>query len=410
MSVIWIVNQYGGIPRVGIHSRHYQLARRFADKGHSVFLFSANNHHHKACDGKSRNIERENVQFGFDMVWLFTLQYKSSQSIIRFINWFVFAFSLFFLRPRNIPKPDVIYYSSLSLIGSVAAELISKFYGIPYIYEERDIWPLTLHEIKSVSRYNPIAVFLSLIQRRAYRKADLVISTLPGLQDHIRSKNIVENSFLWLPNGCTELTPIVLSDADQRILKKIKTSKFSVCYVGSLGRANRIDILLEAARILRDQPDVEFFLFGGGVLCEEYKVFVRENGLTNVHFLGPVDRSLVPEIYSKVDVCYLGWGDYKMYNYGVSANKLSEYMFFGKPILHSYSGKFDFVEQSGGGITVPACDPKAVATGVTKLQQLSNANLMKMGQNSSDFAERHFDYDLIFEKLNQTLKNKSWIV
>lgn len=409
MSVIWIINQYGGIPRVGIQGRHYQFASRFSKLGHEVTLFSAKYHHHKRYDAASTDVKREKPMPGFEVVWLNSINYKSANSILRFINWFVFAINLLFFRPRDLKKPDLIYYSSLSLIGSIAAEILSKYYRIPYIYEERDIWPLTLVEIKSVSRRNPIVVFLNMIQSRAYRNADLVISPLPGLRNYIRSKKIQENDFLWVPNGCTDVEKNTINLQENNISKLIKRSKFSVGYVGSFGRANRIDVLLRAAQIIQDKSDVQFFLFGSGALIDEHKKFVSDNGLRNVHFLGTVDRSFVPEIYRLVDVCYLGWGDYKMYDFGVSANKLSEYMFHGKPVLHSYSGGYDFVSMSGGGLTVPVCDPKLVADALLKFENLPRSELTNIGLNGMQFATKNFDYDIIFDNLIRKLKEKSWV-
>ena len=409
MSTIWIINHYGGIPRVGIYGRHYQLAARFSEIGHEVVLFSARNHHHKRDENDTQDIIEETVAPGLRMVWIYTMKYHSAMSILRFLNWFIFAFNLLFFRPSSLPRPDIIYYSSLSLIGSISAELISKFYCIPYVYEERDIWPLTLIEVKSLSRFNPLVALLNCIQNRAYRKADLVISTLPGLQDHIRAKNIIEKDFLWLPNGCAEVKAAPIKERERAIIQDLQSAKFSIGYVGSFGKANRIDILLNAAKILQYKSQTEFFLFGSGASLSHHKEFVEKHNLTNVHFFDTVDRSFVLEIYRCVDVCYLGWGNYKMYDFGISANKLAEYMFYGKPVLHSYSGGYDFVKQSRGGITVDAGSAENVAKGVIDLEKLSKDRLEKLGRNSAEFGAKNFDFDMIFNNLNDKFSKNKWI-
>ena len=181
MAVIWIINQYGGIPRAGIHGRHYQFAKRLSSSGNKVYLICASNHHflnHKSVLNHNRI---ETVSENRSVLWLRTINYSNSNSLMRFMNWFVFALRLLFIKTDGeIQKPDIIYYSSLSLIGSISAEMLSKRYGTPYIFEERDIWPMTLTEIKSISHKNPLVLFLQALQIRAYRKADRIVSPIPA--------------------------------------------------------------------------------------------------------------------------------------------------------------------------------------------------------------------------------------
>lgn len=403
MAVIWIINQYGGIPRVGIAGRHYQFAKRLSENGHKVYLICGSSHHHQNKEERRRRKKTEVVAENFSVVWLKTLQYNNSNSPLRFANWFVFALKLFFLGTRKIEAPDIVYYSSLSLVGTLSAEFQSKRFGVPYIFEERDIWPLTLKEIKSVSRHNPFVVFLQMLQDRAYKRADLVVSPIPGVVEHIKQRKIGAQDFLWLPNGCNQPPSKELSDYEHKVLEEIKSCDFSLGYVGSFGNANRLGVLLEAAARLKDISSVEIILIGSGALHEEHKKFVIENGLTNVKIFDKISRSAVFECYKLFDVCYIGWGNYKMYDFGTSANKVSEYMSAGRPILQSYSGQFDIVESSGSGITVDADCPKSVSDGIQKFASMDKAKLEEMGLNALKCADEDFRYDSISKRLMEKI-------
>jgi glycosyltransferase involved in cell wall biosynthesis len=304
-----------------------------------------------------------------------------------------------FGKPKGICKPDIIIYSSLSPIGAISAELLAKFYKVPFVYEVRDIWPLTLQEIKAVSRKNPVSLFLQLLQDRAYRNARLIISSLPGVGTHIDSRNIFNKEFLWLPNGCGLPEKLDANEKELDVIKSIDKDLFTIGYVGSFGYANRMLVLLEAAKYLLISPNIKIILIGSGSLLEEYSQYIIDNSLTNVSIFGKMSRNSIFEAYKKFDVCYIGWGDYKMYDYGTSANKLSEYMIAGKPILNSYSGKYDFVKENNCGITVDSDCSKDVANAILQLYSMQSCDLDAMGENALRFAKNTFDYDDIAKTL-----------
>lgn len=404
MAVVWIINQYGGIPSAGISGRHYQFCTRLSKCGHKVYLFSASYHHHlnvRATTCIKPKLER--VDKDFFMVWLKTFRYKSSNSFGRFANWLVFAFNMLFGRPKDICKPDIIVYSSLSPIGALSAELLAKLYKVPFVFEVRDLWPLTLQEIKSISRYNPISVALQIIQDRAYRKADLVISSLPGIGDHINSRNIVGKEFLWLPNGSSSPDDTKINAEDFSVLNSLDRDSFTVGYAGSFGHANHIDVLLEASKYLLKRPNIKIVLIGAGALLEDYKQYILDHSLTNVEIYGRMSRNAVLEAYKMFDVCYIGWGDYKMYDYGTSANKMSEYMSAGKPILNRYSGRYDFVKENGCGLSVCSNSAREVADAIIKFDTMTASELETMSENSLKFAKNTFDYDEISKKFEAGL-------
>ena len=408
MSVIWMINHYGGIPKYGIHGRHYQFSKRLANDGHKVFLFSASYHHHLNITSELAEPRAgvEPVCENFFMVWVKTLNYVSSQSWVRFFNWFVFALGFLIFRPKGVQKPDIIYYSSLSLLGTLSAELLSRYYKVPYIFEERDIWPLTLNEISHNPKIKLVSKLFQYLEDRAYKNASLVISPIRGVEKHMQIRNIKNNDFLWLPNGCEAPEKTELSERELQIIDDISKLNFVVGYAGSMGNANRIDILLKAAKHLKNESCSNIVLIGGGALMEGFKKYIHSEDLKNVRIYDRISRYALFEAFKYFDVCYIGWGDYAMYDYGTSANKISEYMFAAKPILQSYSGGFDIVTEGKCGITVEAEDHEAVAFAIKKFENMSSDEILALSKNSICYAKEHFSYDEIYRKLKKEIQKK----
>src|SRR3546814_13977164 len=113
---------------------------------------------------------------GINIVWVKTPWYKQAHSKRRIWNWCLFAFRLLGLG-RVIPeKPDVILYSSPSLIGYLGAEKLARTLGATLAFEVRVIWPLTLCDVGGYSASHPFIRFLQWITNRAYRIQDIVFS------------------------------------------------------------------------------------------------------------------------------------------------------------------------------------------------------------------------------------------
>src|SRR5690606_12669749 len=112
----------------------------------------------------------------------------------------------------------------------------------------------------------------------------------------------------------------------------------------------------------------------------------------NIIFIEPLHKKMVQSILEYFDACYIGWRDHSIYQYGIGANKIPEYLFSGKPIIHSYSGKADPIEESGAGINVPAENVDDLVGAITKLYTMSIDERLKMGMRGKEYAMAHLEY------------------
>jgi len=401
-KVIWIINQYASTPETGFAGRHYYLSKELAQKGYEVFLISASYTHNLHVERKfSEEIHIDKMDGDVTHVWVDVPKYSSPHGLGRIRNWFLFAYKLAKL-PRILKlKPDFIYYSSLSLIGYIGAFYLKKKFKVPLIFEVRDIWPKTLIEMSKVSKFHPFVIFLSIIERFAYKSADYYISNLPNAIDHMSQYGVSKKRFSYIPNGIS-LEEMKYSESLnpklEEFLSKHK-SKFIIGYIGTIGFANALDVLVDVAEEFQSNESILFIVIGSGGEKNKLLEAVNNRSIQNIFFYDAIPKKQVQNAIKYFNVCYLGWKDKSLYKYGIGANKLPEYLYSGKPILHSYSGKGDRVELFSAGVTVPAENIGAIVKGITNLKAKSQKELNIMGRNGYKAAIQNYDYSLLADKL-----------
>jgi glycosyltransferase involved in cell wall biosynthesis len=163
-----------------------------------------------------------------------------------------------------------------------------------------------------------------------------------------------------------------------------------VGYAGSHGVSNKLEILLRAAELTR-HDEIAYVLIGTGPAKPALETFVRERGLVNVFFLPPVSRAAVGSFLTKIDAAYLGWNRSSLYRFGISPNKLLDYMAAGCPVIHGVEAFNDPVGDAKCGISVPPEDPDAVASAVRRLAAMTADERQVLGSRGATYVREHHD-------------------
>ena len=402
---IWIINQYAGSPYYGMNYRSYYLSKEFIQKGHKVQLFAASfSHLFKHLPQIKGTFTDEKID-GIDYVWVKTPTYSNSKSIKRFYNMLVFMFKLFFFKTSSKARPDIIIISSLSLFTVLNALLWSRRLKVPFIFEVRDIWPLTLVELGSVSDNHPLVKLLGWIEKLGYKKAKRVVSVLPNALPHMLSKGLQKEKFVHIPNG-VDLDEAQNKQAlSEEIKNKIPIDKFIIGYVGTLGIANAMQYLLDTAKKVQKHNKIHFVIVGKGGAKKNLENFVTQEALTNVTFIDAIDKKEVQTMLALFDLCYIGCHNREIYRFGISANKIFDYMYSAKPILSSMSIDNDIVTQAVCGVNVAAEDADAIAKAIVILSNTEPKELALMGENARHYVEQHHSYKNLAKQYLDTIKD-----
>ena len=388
--VIWFVNQYAGSPIHGMEFRHYELGRELVALGHTVVIISGSYSHLFVRQPTTTGTYTVEDVDGLTYCWVKVPAYRRAMSTGRVLNMLMFMARLYRLPGRRLPAPDAIVVSSPSLFPILPAERWARRWRARLVFEVRDIWPLTLEELGGLSAYHPLAVFMGWFEDRAYRVARAVVSVLPAARPHLESHGMASSKLSVIPNG---VSPDALLEPSTPIPPQVRAATdrhaFNVGFVGTLGSANALEALIGAARFL-DGDDIGFVVVGQGSEEAHLRAFAAD--LTNVTFVGPVAKGDVPATLTGFDVCYVGYHRSALYRFGISPNKVFDYMAASRPIILAAAAANDPVRDAACGLTVEPDDAAALAGAIRSLRALTPSERARLGANGREYVERAHTY------------------
>jgi glycosyltransferase involved in cell wall biosynthesis len=388
--VIWFVNQYAGSPVHGMEFRHYELGRELAALGHKVVVISGSYSHLFTRQPTTTGTYSVQDVGGLTYCWVKVPAYERAVSVGRVLNMLAFMARLYRLPVRRLPTPDAIVVSSPSLFPILPAERWAHRSRARLVFEVRDVWPLTLQELGGLSRHHPLIALMSWFENRAYRVAGRVVSVLPAARSHLESHGMAPSKLSVIPNG---VSPDALLEPSASVPPQIRAATarhaFNVGFVGTLGSANALEALIGAARLL-DGEDIGFVIVGQG--SEEAHLRALAADLAHVIFVGPVAKGDVPATLRGFDVCYVGYHQSALYRFGISPNKVFDYMAASRPIILAAAAANDPVRDAQCGLTVEPDDAAALAEAIRSLRAVTPSERARLGARGREYVERVHTY------------------
>lgn len=394
-KLIWIINQYAGSKYHGMVFRSYYIAKELINMGCSVVIISSAFSHLFIKQPVTNNVITDEVIDKIRFRWVKASVYKESNGIARVVSMFSFMWNVFKLDVNTNDRPSVIIVSSPSPLSIINGYFLARKYNAKLIYEVRDLWPLTLIELGNLSRFHPFIIFLQLLENFAYRTADYVVSVLPGTKEYMVFHGMNAEKFEYIPNG---IDADELSDSepvDDEITGQIPKCKFIVGHIGTMGMSHSLDCFISAANKMTSDNDFHFVLVGDGPEKKRLKSLVTGN---NVTFINPIKKNQVQSMLNYFDVCYLGCPREDIYKYGISANKVFDYMYSSKPVLHSGAVGNDPVKEASCGVTVAPEDPESLVAGIKYLMDIGSDQRAFLGQNGRQYVLENHSYNQLAKK------------
>jgi len=408
MNILYI-NHYAGSPTHGMEYRPYYLAREWLRSGHKVMVVAASYSHLRSKNPCVVKGLEEEVIDGIKYVWLKTPTYKGN-GVKRVVNMFSFVWKLFRISRKVAEdiKPDAVIASSTYPLDIYPAYRIANFSGAKLVFEVHDLWPLTPMELGGMSKWHPFIVILQKAEDFAYKHADRVVSVLPKALDYMVSRGLVPEKFAYIPNGIDtdewETLDVPLPSEHMTVIERLREEGyFIVGYAGSHGIANALDYFIESARYFENLP-VAFVLVGQGPEKDRLQKYVMENQINNVIFLPPVPKNCIPNLLRKMDALYIGWRKNRLYRFGISPNKLFDYMMAGKPVIHAVEAGNDPVVESGCGISIPPEDPIAIAEAVKRIMDMPAEERNVMGLKGREYVIKNHSYNVLAKRFIEAIK------
>ena len=397
---ILLINHYAGSPAYGMEFRPYYLAREWLKRNHQVTIVAASFSHLRNKAPQMAGTVTDEIIDGIRYLWIKTPTYESN-SVGRALNMLAFTSRLYLLRLKlaSAIRPDVVISSSTYPLDIYPARAIAKKSGAKLVFEVHDLWPLSPMELGGMSRYHPFVLVMQAAENYAYRHADKVVSMLPKAEDHMRCHGMAQGKFVYIPNGIDvaewECEKTALSVVHAEVLTQLKgEGKFIVGYAGAHGLANALGTVVDAASLLSGDP-VDFVLVGQGPEKDALMKKTAQLGLRNVHFLPSISRGAIPALLRAMDALYIGLQKQPLFRFGVSPNKLIDYMMAGVPVIQAIAAGNDLVSESGCGLTIPPEDPQALVDAVREMMKKTPAERGAMGMMGKAYVLSHQSYEVL---------------
>ncbi|PXW93550.1 glycosyltransferase involved in cell wall biosynthesis [Sphaerotilus hippei] len=405
MNILYL-NHYAGSPTLGMEYRPYYLAREWVRAGHRVQMIASAHSHVRARQPElpaGATGPCWQAIDGIDYGWFATPPYEGN-GLGRVKNIWSFLSQVWRATDTLIAhrRPDVVIASSTYPMDIWVARRLARRTGATLVFEVHDLWPLSPIELSGMSRRHP---FIQLVQKAeddAYRDADVVISMLPKVHDYMASRGLDLKKLHIVPNGITldewsGEPPPLREDVAQAVATARARGATVVGYAGSMGRPNALDTLLDAARLLRDEP-LAIVMVGSGHERDRLAQRITTEGLAHVQLLPPIPKAQIPSFLAAVDIAYIGWQRVPIYRFGIAPNKLMDYLMARCVVLHSVEAGNDPVAEAGCGLTVPPESPEAVAAGLRQLAALPPGTRREMGERGRAFVLARHTYPVLAQR------------
>jgi glycosyltransferase involved in cell wall biosynthesis len=395
---ILLINHYAGSLEHGMEYRPFYFAREWVRAGHSVLILAASFSHLRQVNpdfpGRLLRESREGIGY----LWVKTPGYQGN-GIGRVRNMMTFIGRLrgACAEPIRDFAPDVVIASSTYTWDNWAAARYAKAFCATYVYELHDVWPLSPIELGGMSPRNPFIWSLQRAEDFACRHADKVVSLLPNAKEHLMEHGMSPDRFAYIPNGVLLEeweNPLEVPEGQANAIADIRNrARCLVGYVGGHGLSNALDPLVEAGADSRLR-EVGIVCVGAGPEKQRLEDKARALG-SNVRFLPAVPRQSVPGLLALFDVLYIGWARTNLYRFGISPNKLFEYMMAGVPVLHAVEAANDPVREAQCGLSIEPDDVAALCGGILELASLSPRQREQMGEAGKRYAQSNHSIGLL---------------
>lgn len=394
---IWLINNYNMLPEHGHLNRNYYLGKYLKRLGHEPIAFAGSHPHNsnlQLIEGNEKyRIYREEP---FQWVLVKICNYEGSKKK-RVLSMLEFYWNMKKIT-KHFAKPDVIIGSSAHPLAALLAIKLGKKYGCKGIVEVRDLWPESIVAYGIASKSNPVIKFLYRFEKYLYMHADSVIFTMENAYQYIQEqgwdKDIPRTKVYYLNNGIDleeykqnlEENPFVDDDLSD-------DSHFKVVYAGSIRKVNNIGILLDAAKLVKNDK-IRFLVWGDGDELQQLKKRVENEKITNFVLKGKTEKKYIASITSQADINIMHGSSSPIMKFGLSANKLFDYAAGGKPILTDFKCNMNPAENYHAGVSIKEQTPQAIASILDKISQMRD---LEYGSYCKSAIQLSLDYS--FENL-----------
>lgn len=405
---ILLINHYAGSPEYGMEFRPYYMCKEWVKRGHKTLIIGGSHSHLR----KQQPVKKTESIDSVNYTWVKLNKYNGNGfGRIVSMGMFIFKLGLNFKKYLGDFVPDVVIASSTYPLDIYPAKCISKHYGAKLIYEVHDLWPLSPIELGGYSPDHPFIKVMQKGEDDCYKYVDAVESMLPKAEEHMKEHGLADGKFHYVPNGVVledwDNPTAVLPEQHEVLLRQLKENgKFIVGFAGAHGIANSLYAAIDAVAPLADQ-EVVFVLTGTGPEKEKLIAYAKERQIRNVYFLPAVNKQIIPALLSRMDVLYIGLQRESLFRFGISPNKLFDYMMAGKPVVQAIDAGNNIVAEANCGLCAEPDNREEIGRAIVKLKSMTPSEREQLGLNGRSFVLANHTYGILAERFLNVMEELS---
>ncbi len=404
---ILIVHQYYLGKNSAGGSRWNQFAKYWAESDNEITVLAGTVHY--ATGIKQPEYKRKLVVAEQDAPRISVKRCYVSESynrsfLGRFWAYLSFTLSSIWAGLFHVGRCDVIICTSPPLTVGLTGWILSRLKRVPMVFEVRDLWPESAIEA-GVLKNRWMIRMAYWLERTSYKSAKWINVLTPAFKEALVSKKDVPGHRIsMIPNGA-DLDLFEPAERDNPVRARHGlANKFVVTYVGAHGVANHLTQILEAAKLLKSDPDIVFVLVGDGMEKPMLKAKAAEWGLNNVIFVDSVPKSEIGGYIAASDVCTAVLKKVETFK-TVYPNKLFDYMTLSRPVILGIDGVARrLLEDAGAGLFAEPEDPEAFAEAVSKMKAEPEMR-RRFGESGRKFVAEHFSRHKLAEQYLEIVRS-----
>ena len=387
-------------------TRVFEMCRRWAKHGHDVtVLTGAPNVPAGVVYPGYRNklVQREVVE-GIRVVRVWTFIAPNRGVIRRSLNYASYMFSAF-LAGLFLSRPDVLIATSPQFFCGWAGLMLARLRRLPFILEVRDLWPESISTVGAIRSKAPLRL-LEWMEQRLYARARRIVTVGDGYRERLVERGVAKDKIDVVCNGVDRraMTEDWQITAIRREYGLENT--FVVSYIGTIGMACGLDVVLRAAEQLRLQgrDDVRFLLVGDGATRKGLEAQAKSLNLGNVIFAGLQPKERIPALLGASNACLVHLKRQELFK-SVLPSKLLEAMAMARPVILGVEGHAAALLKTA---TAGICIEPGNATELVAAIEMLNSDPEKaaaMGRSGRDYVLQQFDLDVLADKYLMVIEN-----
>jgi len=302
----------------------------------------------------------------------------------RVLNYVSFAASAALAGILSRFRPDVMYVYHPPLTVGLAALVIHVFRQVPFVYDIQDLWPDTLAATGMI-RSKRILTVIGSLSRWVNRRATRIIAQSPGFVARLLDQGVPAKKIRLIYNWCDEQA-LSQRAREPAFDVDVLGDRFNVVFAGNMGKAQALDSVLEAARLVAEVDGrIQWVFVGSGTEVDSLQDQVRGAGMSSVVFVPRLPMDEIGYVLDAADALLVHLRDEPLFTITLPS-KTQAYLYAGRPIIMGVRGNAaELVTQAGAGVCVRPEDPRSIADGVLQLAELSPAARSEMGRRGRRF-------------------------